>query len=57
MRYQEIPARECLNDGPILPMMLTIHPVYKIINRLTAPLLGLETFTRTYLRTLVKRLA
>ncbi len=56
MRYKTIPARECINDGPALPMMLTLHPVYKSINRLTAPLSGLEAFTRTYLRTLVKGL-
>lgn len=57
MRYKDIPAHECLNKGPPLPMMLTLHPVYKSIRRFTAPLSGLETLTRTYLRTLVKGLA
>ncbi len=56
MKYEHIPKRKCLNSGPDLPMMLTLHPVYKGLSRVTAPLVGIETFTRTYLRTLTELL-
>lgn len=46
------PARECLNSGPVLPMLLTLHPAYKLCMALTAPLTAVESFTRTYLRAL-----
>lgn len=56
MKYEHTPKHKCLNSGPDLPMMLTLHPVYKGLSRVTAPLVGIETFTRTYLRTLTELL-
>lgn len=46
------PSRKCLNNGPVLPMLLTLHPVYKLCMWLTTPVLVVEKFTRTYLRSL-----
>jgi hypothetical protein len=37
---------------PIFPMLTVIHPVYKIMSKLSSPLVGLEVFTREYLRML-----
>ena len=49
MRYKTIPKNECINEGPTLPMLLSIHPVYKVVSFITTPVVVLETYTRTYL--------
>lgn len=43
----------CLNEGPALPMLLCLHPVYKMVLALTAPVLIFERATAEYLRVLV----
>lgn len=37
---------------PIFPMLTVIHPVYKFMSKMCSPLVGLEVFTREYLRML-----
>ena len=49
MRYKTIPSNECINEGPTLPMLLSIHPVYRAVSFITIPIVVLETYTRTYL--------
>lgn len=56
MKYEHIPKHKCLNRGPDLPMLLTLHPVYKGLSRMSVPLVGIEAFTSTYLRTLTELL-
>jgi len=56
VKYEHIPKHKCLNRGPDLPMLLALHPVYKDLSRMSAPLVGIEAFTSTYLRTLTELL-
>ena len=37
MKYEHIPKHKCMNSGPDLPMLLALHPVYKDLNRMSAP--------------------
>ncbi len=50
-----IPKRsECQNCGPALPMLLRLHPAYKMVLALTAPVFIFERATAEYLRVLVR---
>mgnify|MGYP006977223359 FL=1 len=48
-----LPSRSvCMNDGPTLPMLLCLHPAYKLVLALTSPVFIFERATATYLREL-----
>lgn len=42
----------CLNEGPALPMLLCLHPVYKLVLALSAPVFIFERSVAEYLRVL-----
>lgn len=46
-----LPTR-CLNEGPPLPMLLCLNPVYKMVEFLSTPVFLFERLSRTYLQTL-----
>lgn len=41
---------QCLNEGPSLPMLLCLNPVYKLVELLSTPVFLFEQFTRNYLQ-------